>query len=174
MHRPVRVGPAIELGRGGSREKAAGQDEKPESCGSRGGLRILQFSVQRDHLHLIIEAEDGRALSRGIQGLAIRLAKAVNRILGRRGRVWGDRYHVRTLKTPREVRNALVYVLMNSRKHLPGIRGLDPCSSAVWFSGWRSRIPAEPTRSPVVAARTWLAAVGWRLHGLIGEEEAPG
>ena len=141
--------------------------------GSRGGLRVLQFSVQRDHLHLIVEAEDGHALSRGIQGLAIRLAKAVNRVLRRRGRVWGDRYHVRALNTPREVRNALVYVLQNWRKHMPGSGGVDPCSSAAWFSGWGRRIPVEPTRSPVVAPRTWLAAVGWQRYGLIGEDEAP-
>src|SRR5207249_5379538 len=85
---------------------------------SRGGLRVLQFSVQRDHVHLLVEAADMRGLSRGLQGLAIRIAKAVNRVLGRRGRVWGDRYHARALRTPREVRNALVYVLQNWRKHV--------------------------------------------------------
>jgi len=143
------------------------------ALGSRGGLRILEFSVQRDHLHLIVEAEDCRAMSRGIQGLSIRLAKAVNRILDRRGRVWGDRYHVRVLSTPGEVRNALVYVLQNWRKHMPGIRGLDPCSSAVWFRGWKKVAPGVPARSPVVRARTWLAGVGWRRLGLIGDEEAP-
>src|SRR5213594_876152 len=132
------------------------------ALGTRGGLRILEFSVQRDHLHLIVEAEDGRTLSRGIQGLAIRMAKAVNRVLGRRGRVWGDRYHVRGLKTPSEVRNALIYVLQNWRKHMLGIRGFDPCSSAVWFRGWKKMPSTTPAASPVVAARTWLAAVGWR------------
>jgi len=69
---------------------------------------VLQFSVQRDHIHLLVEAPDGRALSRGLQGLAIRIAKGVNRILGRRGRVWADRFHARALRTPREVRNALI------------------------------------------------------------------
>src|SRR5437879_742472 len=141
--------------------------------GSRGGLRILQFSVQRDHLHLIIEAEDGRALSRGIQGLAIRVAKAINRILGRRGRVWGDRYHARALATPREVRHALVYVLQNWRKHLPGVRGLDPRSSARWFTGWRSSTSVPAGWSPVAAPLTWLARAGWRRHGLVGLEEGP-
>src|SRR5262245_13707049 len=77
---------------------------------SRGGLRILHFSVQTDHVHLIVEAESGEALSRGLQGLAI-LAKRVNRALDRAGSFWSDRYHARPLRTPREVRNALVYVL---------------------------------------------------------------
>src|SRR5438128_10143214 len=92
---------------------------------SRGGLRVLHFSVQRDHLHLLVEAVDGCVLSRGLQGLAIRIAKAVNRVLGRRGRVFSDRFHAHALRTPREVRNALVYVLQNWAKHTPGARGLD-------------------------------------------------
>ena len=141
--------------------------------GSRRGLRILQFSVQRDHVHLLVEAEDRHALSRGLQGLTIRLAKAVNRVLGRRGGVWGDRYHLRALGTPREVRRALVYVLQNFRKHVPGTRGLDPCSSAAWFDGWARAIPVTVAPAPVARARTWLAAVGWRRLGLIGAGETP-
>jgi len=73
-------------------------------------FRIIQFSVQNDHVHVLAEAEDGRALSGGVRGLAIRLARAVNRTLGRKGRVWGSRYHARALTTPRAVRHALVYV----------------------------------------------------------------
>jgi len=98
----------------------------------------------------------------------------VNRIIGRHGRVWDGRYHVRALKTPREVRNVLVYVLQNRRKHMPGFRGFDPCSSALWFRGWRRTIPTEAVRSPVTAPRTWLAAVGWRRLGLIDNDEVPG
>ena len=71
---------------------------------ARFGFRLVHFSVQRDHLHLLAEASDRRALSRGMQGLSIRVAKAVNRRLGRRGAVFADRYHARALKTPREAR----------------------------------------------------------------------
>jgi len=80
---------------------------------SREGFRLVHYSVQRDHVHLVVEAERHLSLRRGIQGLAIRVAKATNRALCRRGRVWADRYHVRALTTPREVRHALVYVLQN-------------------------------------------------------------
>jgi putative transposase len=140
------------------------------AAASRPRFRLLQWSVQTDHVHLLAEADDHAGLRRGLQGLAIRLAKAVNRFLGRRGRVWADRYHARALRTPREVRNALVYVLANWRKHIPGAHGLDPCSSARWFNGWKSAGGvAEGT--PVVAARTWLARIGWRRHGLIGVNE---
>ncbi len=143
------------------------------AAASRERFRVLQFSAQCGHVHLLIEADEDIALRRGLQGLAIRVAKAVNGVLGRRGRVWADRYHARMLATPREVRNAIVYILQNVKKHIPGVRGLDPCSSAAWFTGWRTPIRAPVDPSPVVAARTWLARVGWRLDGFIGEEEAP-
>ena len=80
-------------------------------------FRILHFSVQWDHVHLVVEASDGRALSSGVAGVAIRLARAVNELLMRRGRFWADRWHGRELASPRQVRNALVYVLGNFRKH---------------------------------------------------------
>jgi hypothetical protein len=135
-------------------------------------FRLLHYSVQADHIHLLAEADGHVALVRGIQGLAVRVAKAVNRALRRRGRVWGDRYHARVLHTPREVRSALVYVLQNWRKHRPGACGLDPRSSGAWFDGWRdAAVDARP--SPVAAGRTWLARVGWRRHGLVGIDEAP-
>jgi putative transposase len=140
---------------------------------SREGFRLLHFSVQRDHVHLLVEADGPTALRRGLQGLAIRIAKLINRAPGRRGKVFADRYHSRALRTPREVRNALVYVLQNVRKHLRGIRGLDPRSSAAWFTGWRIAVVSPSGLSPVVAARTWLASTGWRRHGLLSFDEAP-
>ena len=136
-------------------------------------LHVVHFSVQADHVHLIIEAETRGSLSRGVQGLAIRIARAVNRVLGRHGKLWGDRFHARPLTTPREVRNALVYVLQNWQKHIPGARGLDPCSSAAWFGGFRGAGETMPPWSPVMTPGTWLAAVGWRRCGSIAIGEGP-
>jgi hypothetical protein len=129
--------------------------------------------VRADHLHLLVEADVVRALSRGLQGLAIRVAKAVNRMLGRQGAVWGDRCHARALRTPREVRHALVYVLQNWRKHVRKARGVDWYSSAVWFDGWRTAAARPAGSAPVAAARTWLARIGWRRHGCVDVREAP-
>ena len=140
---------------------------------SRASFRVLHFTVQTDHLHLLVEADGHTSLRRGIQGLVIRTAKAVNRALGRRGRVWSDRYHARMLSTPSEVRRALVYVLQNFKKHFPGVKGLDPRSSAAWFSGWRGLLPAGTGTPPVVEGRTWLARVGWRRGGLLEIDEGP-
>ena len=120
---------------------------------SRDGFRVLQFSVQADHLHLLLEADSPTGFDRGVRGLAVRVAKAVNRALRRHGRVWADRYHARLLRTPREVRNALVYVLNDFRKHMGRARGMDPCSSAASFDGWKRPLTPIP-RSPLPRART--------------------
>ena len=137
-------------------------------------FRVVEFSVQADHVHLIVEAQDTDVLSRGMRGLAIRLARAVNRALRVRGSVWGDRYHARALTTPRAVRTAIVYVLMNAKKHGRRIAsGLDAFSSAPWFSGFRARAVTTTDESPVHAPKTWLARVGWRRWGLIALSERP-
>jgi REP element-mobilizing transposase RayT len=137
-------------------------------------FRLMHFSVQSDHVHLMVEASDKRTLALGARGLMVRLARAINRALGRQGAVWGDRYHARALRTPREVRHGLVYVLMNFRKHRPWDRSaIDACSSAWWFDGFRSPPPVTHERSPVCRPRTWLAGVGWRRHGLLGDRDRP-
>jgi putative transposase len=146
------------------------------AAASSAAFRIVHYSVQHDHLHLILEATDREALLRGLRGLAIRTARALNRAAERHGRVWAERYHLRELRTPREVRNALVYVLQNWKKTVRGAQNLDPCATGYWFDGWKGPRPvwsltAQP--SPVHAARTWLLTTGWRRHGLIGFDERP-
>jgi putative transposase len=143
----------------------------------RAWFRIVHFSVQVDHVHLLVEADDKRSLSRGLIGAATRLARAVNRALRRRGRVWDDRFHARTLKSPREVRHGIVYVLMNSKKHTSDAANFDPCSSAAWFTGWRvppslgpPAVGEEPVTQPPA---TWLLRTGWKRHGLIESNERP-
>ena len=84
---------------------------------NRFGMRIAHFSVQGNHVHLIVEAMDRRALSRGIQGLAIRMAKGLNRVTDKRGKVFADRFHARILRTPTETRHAVQYVLFNRAHH---------------------------------------------------------
>jgi putative transposase len=144
-----------------------------EAGKERFGFRLVQFSVQADHLHLIAEADDSRALSRGMRALGIRIARRLNRVLRRTGRVFVGRFHARQLKTPTEVRNALRYVLNNAQHH--GRRGAlpDPCSSGPAFDGWRDRIVSKLPSAPVCAARSWLLRVGWRKRGRIGLRELP-
>ena len=136
----------------------------------------MQYSVQSNHLHLIAEASDNRALSRGMLGLSVRVARALNQLWKRSGSVFADRFHSRLLKTPREVRNALVYVLQNARKHAAAISlGPDPFSSGPWFDGWKSGVEkgADSSLGFLARAKTWLLGVGWRRHGLIDPRELP-
>lgn len=150
-------------------------------------VSVVEYAVMSDHLHLIVEAKDAQTLARGMQGLLVRLARAVNRLFERRGRVFADRYHVHVLRTPREVRHALVYVLHNARKHAPHTHrphapAIDPCSTAAWFGGYvdfgradgQSLGRAQSLGPPGTrAARSWLLRVGWRRAGLISVAEAP-
>ena len=154
----------------------------------RRGFRLVHYSIQGDHLHAIVEANGADALGRGMKSLAARFARAVNRVLRRSGPVLRERYHLRVLKTPREVRNALRYVLLNARRHwakrnpgraLPGAVRLDPASSARWFDGWRrERLRTEDAGAldpPAVRPpHTWLLGVGWRRLGLLDPAEVPG
>jgi len=122
----------------------------------REDFRVTHYSVQGNHLHLIVEADDRQALSRGMQGLTIRIARAINRRAKRSGRVFADRFWSRVLATPREVRHAIAYVLGNSRKHAERM-GL-----------WITPPPRDPfsagpgsDRPGLHEPRTWLLREGW-------------
>ena len=149
-------------------------------------FRITHSTVQYDHIHLIVEARDKQALSSGMSGVAVRIARSVNALVQRRGRFWADRWHGRVLTTPRQVRTALVYVLANFRKHTnhPLRPGIDPYSSGAYFDGWqgglappigmgREPMPPPSEFTPVSPSRTWLGRVGWRRYGLLGLDESP-
>lgn len=121
----------------------------------------MHFALLVRHLHLFVEANDREALSRGMQGFGVRLARRLNKELGRRGRILQDRYHEHILKTPQEVRNALCYVLRNSARHeaemdtTGGVPGVDPFSSGVYFDGgrnYRGGPRAGPDPPPVAHA----------------------
>jgi hypothetical protein len=134
-------------------------------------LSITDFSILGDHFHLIVECEGAIGLSRGMQGLMIRLAKAINRSMDRSGAVFADRFHSRVLRTPTETRNALRYVVCNERKHLAAYRAtmandwVDPFSSGAWFDGWRDPCAESSETRPVAYPRTWLRRDGWLRAG---------
>jgi hypothetical protein len=142
-------------------------------------FRVVHFTLLGDHLHLLVEADDNAALSAGMQGLTVRLARGLNRMMGRRGKVFADRYHAHVLRTPAEVRNALAYVLLNYQSHMRRIGArteggpFDRFSSANTFDGWIDG-PAPAAPCVTAPARSWLLRVGWRRRGLLSTIEAPG
>src|SRR6202012_746654 len=108
------------------------------------GVRVIEYSIQHDHLHLMVEGQDAKQLSRKMQLLFSRVARAVNRVARRRGSLFRDRHHRRDLTSPTETRRALVYIFFNDRKHAAvdgwlsdsALAWLDPHSSAPWFEAW--------------------------------------
>jgi REP element-mobilizing transposase RayT len=149
-------------------------------------FRVVEFNVLGNHLHFLVEAAGQRLLACGMQGLLVRLARRINKRLGRTGKLFAQRYHMRALATPREVRNALRYVLLNRKHHAAGQKfdrfWIDPYSSGAWFTGWTDPARAELFRRrelgkeprPTSDATTWLLRVGWKArHGPLAFDERP-
>ncbi len=139
----------------------------------RSSFGVVHYSIQPNHLHLIVEAGSKTTLTRGLRGLAIWIARRINRLTGRSGRVIADRYHAHELEKPGEVRCAILYVLHNHLHHHPNPRIVDPNSSAPWFNGWATRLPSPSAPPPVRTPSTWLLSVGWRRGGPIRLTERP-
>jgi putative transposase len=146
-------------------------------------FRVVEFNVLSNHVHLICEADDAMTLARGVQGLAIRLARRLNTALKRKGKLFGPRYHAVALRSPTQVRNTLRYVLLN-RKHHAAVEKrffagwVDPFSSGAWFRGWSTPIRVNAVigdlvglEAPTKPPKTWLLRVGWRRAGSISYDE---
>ena len=161
----------------------------------REDFRIVHMTIQRDHLHLIVEADSKDALSNGVRGFSISAARQINKAITARGgdrrtgRVIGDRFHARPLTSPRAVRNAIAYILTNWRHHgedrasFARTWRVDPFSSGAVFFGWKELEdspvlwPLPTTYHPLIVfrPRTWLLAKGWHEHHpLISVREVPG
>jgi REP element-mobilizing transposase RayT len=150
----------------------------------REGFRVVHYSVQRNHAHFIVEASHGKyGMECGMKAVAQRFARCVQRVFGREGPVLYGRYQLTLLTTPRQVRHALAYVLLNARWHWSQTRRgtpparIDPCSSGRWFDGWTRASPVAAARDgppEVSPARFWLLTTGWRRYPRISPAEVPG
>jgi hypothetical protein len=168
-----------------ARRRDLAASEAELDAAGRGVFRIIHLSIQRSHVHLIVEASNRAALSRGMQSFQISAAKHINAALRdeegrrRRGRVFADRFHQEIIRTPRQARNTLAYVLNNWRKHgddrarYARTWNVDPFSTGVLFDGWKELDDAEltwrwrETYDPLVVylPKTWLLKEGWRRGG---------
>lgn len=184
---PVHVAIRVRKGTWSLRSRRGFRIAREALIAANGKIRfgVVEYSVQRNHLHLIVEAEDTYALSRAMRGLSIRIAKRINALMGERGARIVDRYFMHVLRTPLEVSLALRYVLNNFRRHAAqrgrrvDPRWMDPCSTARWFQGWsgprrRARDPCPDLQSGVVPARTRVLREDWRLYGPIELAFVPG
>jgi REP element-mobilizing transposase RayT len=147
-------------------------------------FRVVHVSIQKSHLHFLVEAASRAAFIRGMRSLAINTARAINAVLLGCGKVFEQRYHATEIRTARYARHALAYVLNNWRRHREDFANgrmsaanLDPYSSGVSFDGWigapRFRLPDGYIPLPVAPPQTHLLRVGWRSHGLVDPFEVP-
>jgi REP element-mobilizing transposase RayT len=139
---------------------------------SRKGFRLVNYSIQGNHLHLICEGVDEVAVSRGVQRITSRVARALNKRWERRGRLFADRFHGEVIRTPKHMRNALRYVYLHVHRHkaASGVVyvGTDPFTSTKWFDGWahlREPPPMPTARDPVTRGKCWLLQEGWLKGG---------
>jgi hypothetical protein len=157
---------------------------------ARGDFRVVHVSVQHDHVHLIVEADDRGALARGLQSFTISMSKAVNKHLGRKGGLFRHRYDARHITTTEEAHDAVAFVLNNWWLHgvdevarAPGGRApaIDPYASGARFDGWSDVAPGAALASlpegraplPTAPPMTWLMRIGWKWHGLLGSKDRP-
>jgi REP element-mobilizing transposase RayT len=151
------------------KKEVAAIRESLRRCGDKEGFRVVQNTILSNHVHLVVEADDKEHLELGMTGLITSMAKSLNRVWQTKGSVFDGRYFARVLKTPREMRQVLEYVLHNAARH-----GLwretwkpDPFSSAPWFDGWEDYRLMQERPGWIAAAKSWLVRVGWRRAGPI-------
>jgi putative transposase len=191
MHVVMRVAPAVGSLRRRSMYRAL--REASLITARRERFRICHISIQRTHVHMLVEAHDAQALARGMQGFQISAARLINTALGdryhrRRGTVFPDRYHIEIITSPRRAHHALKYVLGNWRRHREDQQGLavkwlvDPFSSGAGFPDWKEledqhfMWKVRATYEPLMVRRpeTWLLREGWKRHGAISVHDVPG
>ncbi|HEX3764558.1 MAG TPA: transposase [Kofleriaceae bacterium] len=191
LHVVVRVAPAVGSLR--RRQLYRAMRDATITAALREWFRIVHISLQRTHVHLIIEAKHKAALSRGMQSFLVSAARHINTALGdgtrrRRGKVFADRYHVEVITTPTRAHHAISYVLSNWRKHgedhggLPSTWLVDPFSSAISFPDWKElqdqpwMWPIREGYDPLMVRRpeSWLLREGWKIGGrAIGARDVP-
>ena len=152
---------------------------------ARSGFRLVHFSIQSNHIHLIVEAESRVELSNGVRAFSISVAKSLNSKLGRRGPVFADRYHAKAIAKPTQMRNAIQYVLTNWLHHRPAhhevMEEVDPYSSGADFLGWKELGGTRQferdggfERVAIASPRLWLTREGWKRGGEISVLTVPG
>lgn len=131
----------------------------------RAGFRVVHFSVQGNHVHLIAEADDRRAMTNGMRALLIRVAKRLNALMDTEGRLYADRFHERALTSRRAVQTVIRYVLENRARHLAQMGQPLPFESDPFCSANRT-LDVPSVGPPWSRAETWLLRVGWRAPSI--------
>jgi REP element-mobilizing transposase RayT len=150
-------------------------------------IRIVHLSIQRSHIHLIVESANKATLARGLKAFQISAARRINTARDTEGVVFTDRYFATPLTTPRQIRHTIAYVLNNWRHHAEDEAAFarawrcDPFSTGSTFDRWRELrgepfIPMQASYEPLEPREptTWLLRIGWKRHPAISFTEVPG
>ena len=148
-----------------------------QKCAGRAkryGLHVVHYALESNHIHLIVEARDNRALRSGMVSLFGSFARALNERVQRVGKVYSDRYHLNVITNPSQMKHTLRYVLLNHCKHTKWLEHMDPFSSARFFPHWKNLIELNEVvawdlrnlsenyaSAGLSPPRSWLAAQGW-------------
>ena len=103
------------------------------------GLRVVHYTLEYNHVHLLVEANDNKSVQKGMQALGISFSKAINKIKQVKGSVYKHRHHFRKLNSRREYKNVIQYIFRNGIKHKRSLCLIDPFNSLVA----EKRIPAD-------------------------------
>lgn len=142
------------------------------------GLRVLHYSIEGNHVHLLVECADNKALASGMNSFGTSFAKAVRKERGGKGKVFAGRYHLGVQKNPAQMKNTLAYVLLNQAKHENLIPYNDRFSSSQHFNEWKALLGRNigpiledwrPNKNPLPdhlsTPKSWLASKGWKIKG---------
>lgn len=138
-------------------------------------LHVLHFSLQSNHVHLILECVNNKALANGMKSLAGGFGRAIRKCGGGEGPVFKGRYHLQLIKKPKQMKSGLAYVLLNQSKHEELVPYSDRFSSSAHFHQWKKLLgkdtgPLLPSRQKhrrllpnyLSSPRSWLAQEGWQ------------
>jgi REP element-mobilizing transposase RayT len=117
-------------------------------------LKIVHYTLEYNHIHLLVEAEIKQLVHQGMQAFGISLAKKINTIKRLKGTVYKHRYHLRKINSPRDLKNVLHYIFNNGIHHkrtsnvldsynsLPALKNLNHL-----YGPWAKKIEADIKKS---------------------------
>ena len=82
--------------------------------------QLICWCIMPNHVHVLIEVNEGWSLSRIMHGWRSYTAKEANRILGRTGKFWMEEYYDRYIRDDNHLQKTINYILNN-----PANAGLD-------------------------------------------------
>lgn len=95
------------------------------------GLRVIHFSLEHNHVHLYAECESNFVLGKAMKAFGVTFVRRVNKLKKIKGQLYKYRYHLRVLKSARDAKNVINYILKNGIKHGRTLKVINAYNSAL-------------------------------------------